>query len=928
MRRKRRGHGASPIGEDEATVPAAGRRSVFGPGDRIAGRYRVVRRIAAGGMGEVYEVDDAELHEVVALKTIRSDVAEGPAALERFRREIQLARKITHPNVCRIFDVGFHRPDDGEAVPFLTMELLAGETLTAWLRRHGRIAPDVALSIADQMAAGLEAAHRAGIVHRDFKAGNVMLVPDGGRVRTVITDFGLAKALAADPALDSGALTGPRPVGTPAYMAPEQVTGGPVDERTDIYAFGIVLFEMVTGRLPFVADTPLAIAIKRVTEAAPSPAALVPDLDPVWVAVIERCLARDPAGRYPSIEAAMDALHAEDLETVAQSRYARPRPRPRPGRSRSRWYLLAIPLVAAIAGAGYGVWRWQRQGDPPSVVRGIASGDLAMASQRPAPSGTPHERAREHLRRWEGVAARDLLDDLVASAPGDIGARVALCQAHLLTKDMAQATTVAQRGLASPGASAPARRLLEACLRTARDDDRGAAALYRDAFAESPDRETGIRLAVSQARARDATGVENTLAKLLDLDAASRDDARIQLLDADARELRGDYPGARALYAKAAARAHAEGLPMVEATASGREASMLRSLGELRAARDLAQRVTALHEAAGERGYGALVVHSAVLYDLGEHRQNVAMRERMVELAEQAGNEPAAVSLLVELASSRFLLGDHARARREIAAAAKQCRELKLAACEFSFMLGWEHLHFGEPRVSLEHTRRELTPYPTDKGTIAYMEWDYGEAALLAGDLATARKSLEKATDVASAASFFTSAECTRVLLAMTALAEGKAAEAEALSHRAIRELDRMGVRDCRVRGRVVRARALRVLGHGDQATPILAEAASISTEDVWIRWELEVAQAEAELARGDRAAAVARLERIIAEADGFEMPYASLAAAVLLGELELAGPSTMARGKARLQETARRARAVGQRLIGDRASALLRAIR
>src|SRR6185503_1503616 len=183
------------------------------PEAELAGRYRIVRFIAAGGMGEVYEATDLALGTEVALKTIRADVASRPQVMERFRREILLARRVTHPNVCRIFDLGLHHPASGPDITFLTMELLRGATLRHRLRK-GPLSPEEALPLVEQMAAALAAAHEAGVIHRDFKAANVMLVPAraaGSPDRGVVTDFGLAWA-------GDGSTTLTRPdhiVGTP-----------------------------------------------------------------------------------------------------------------------------------------------------------------------------------------------------------------------------------------------------------------------------------------------------------------------------------------------------------------------------------------------------------------------------------------------------------------------------------------------------------------------------------------------------------------------------------------------------------------------------------------------------------------------------------------------------------------------------------------
>lgn len=244
-------------------------------------------------MGEVYEAEDGDLRERVALKTVHPSVASEEGAIDRFKREIHLARKVTHPNVCRIFDVGYHAEADRTPIVFLTMELLEGETLSARLRRRGRLPVEEALPIARQSATALAAAHAAGVVHRDFKCENVFLVPRGESERVVVTDFGIARG-GSDDAFGLTLTSAGGVVGTPAYMAPEQVAGETVTPAVDQYALGIVLFEMVTGDLPFKGETPISTAAKRLTEAA-----LALDARPrarLGVVRGDRARARAPAG--------------------------------------------------------------------------------------------------------------------------------------------------------------------------------------------------------------------------------------------------------------------------------------------------------------------------------------------------------------------------------------------------------------------------------------------------------------------------------------------------------------------------------------------------------------------------------------------------------------------------------------------------------
>ena len=276
-------------------------------------------------MGELYEAEDLELRERVALKTVLSTIAQDERSILQFKREVHLARQVTHPNVCRIYDVFRHRLQAADGTPrevmFLVMELLHGETLADKLHRDGRFQTTNLLPIARQMAAALAAAHQVGVVHRDFKSQNVMLVKPSAaeqETRVVVTDFGLARRSTHDQATafslsfaDTGEISG-----TPAYMAPEQVEGGAVTPATDVYAFGVVLYELVTGVWPFVADTPLGTAVKRLHQDPPPPSVHVPGVDPRWEATILRCLARQPADRFASVGDVVASLEGTSMPVI------------------------------------------------------------------------------------------------------------------------------------------------------------------------------------------------------------------------------------------------------------------------------------------------------------------------------------------------------------------------------------------------------------------------------------------------------------------------------------------------------------------------------------------------------------------------------------------------------------------------------------
>lgn len=263
----------------------------------LGDRYELQALLGAGGMGNVYRARDRELDELVALKVLRPEIARAAGALDRFRRELKLARRVTHPNVARVFDLGEHGGDR-----ILTMELVAGESLAALLERERRLPTARALAIASSVCAGVAAAHRAGVIHRDLKPDNVLLGTEG---RVVVTDFGIARALERDEV----ALTGAGFVGTPAYIAPEQVeTPLSVDHRVDVYAFGEILYEMLTGERAWHGDTIFAIVARRLSSPPPDARARRPDCDATLAAIALRCMALRPDDRYATMDDVATAL--------------------------------------------------------------------------------------------------------------------------------------------------------------------------------------------------------------------------------------------------------------------------------------------------------------------------------------------------------------------------------------------------------------------------------------------------------------------------------------------------------------------------------------------------------------------------------------------------------------------------------------------
>src|SRR5262245_25151863 len=248
----------------------------FPPGTILDERYRIVGRLGKGGMGEVYRADDLRLGQPVALKFLPASVDRDPARLTQLHTEVRMARQVSHPNVCRVYDVGEY-----EGHTFLSMEYVDGEDLASLLRRIGRFPQDRAIELARQICAGLAAAHDRGVVHRDLKPANIML-DGGGRIR--ITDFGLA-----------GTTGEVLRAGTPAYMAPEQLSGAEVTPRSDIYALGLVLYELFTGQRALDARTMAELIAKREQAGIVPPSEIVRDLDSDVEQVIMRCLQPDPA---------------------------------------------------------------------------------------------------------------------------------------------------------------------------------------------------------------------------------------------------------------------------------------------------------------------------------------------------------------------------------------------------------------------------------------------------------------------------------------------------------------------------------------------------------------------------------------------------------------------------------------------------------
>ncbi len=253
-------------------------------GTLFAGRYEIIEELGKGGMGEVYKVYDTKIKENIALKLLKPEIAKDKKTIERFSAELRLARKIRHKNICQMFDLG-----EDQRAHFITMEFVPGEDLKSMIRMSGRLAVVTAINVAKQICAGLEEAHKLGVVHRDLKPSNIMIDKEGN---ARIMDFGIARSLESKGITGTGVM-----IGTPEYMSPEQVEGKEVDQRSDLYSLGVILYEMVTGRVPFEGETALSIAMKHKGETPQNPKEINPNIPDDLSQLILKCLEKEKARR-------------------------------------------------------------------------------------------------------------------------------------------------------------------------------------------------------------------------------------------------------------------------------------------------------------------------------------------------------------------------------------------------------------------------------------------------------------------------------------------------------------------------------------------------------------------------------------------------------------------------------------------------------
>jgi tetratricopeptide (TPR) repeat protein/tRNA A-37 threonylcarbamoyl transferase component Bud32 len=643
-------------------VDEAGPR--FSAGAILSERFRVVRFIAAGGMGDVYEVEDIALHERLALKTIRPHLVGNQVALARFKREIQFAKRVTHPNVCRIHDLGTHL-DGGSDVVFLTMQLLKGQTLSERLRASGRMDTEAALPLVVQMAEGLSAAHEAGIIHRDFKTSNVILTQAATGTKAVITDFGLARPTAID---DGASLTDSgKMVGTPAFMAPEQVTQGELTSATDVYALGLVMYEVITGRRPFPGNTPLESAVKRLTESPPPPSAIVPGLNPRWETAILRCLEREPARRYQNPREIVCELTDAPNATRTLTNMDAPRGW---GGIRSRGAIAGITGLLVLFAAASGVWYFGRHRPSRDALRWYEEGTRA-------------------LRDGTSFTAMNALDRAVLADPDFSLAHARLAEAATELDYTDKAKTEMLR--ASPPAlqsfflSGDERLRLEAVYFVLMKDFTRAAGKYRELAAKADPAERPAVL-VDLGRAYEGGGQFKEA-----LESYTESIERDQQFAA-AFLRRAVLEGRQQLNQRASADFDvAEKLYRTEGKAEGlievlyQRAILLRRSGRLVEARAPAQTAFDMSRTSGDEYHQirALLTLSFLSYNSGDPEVGRQQAQEAIKLSRRVGHEILEASAKVDVGNTLFAKGDYAGAEpylREGLEAAKRFQAVRVEA--------------------------------------------------------------------------------------------------------------------------------------------------------------------------------------------------------------------------------------------------------
>ncbi|MEM1182560.1 MAG: protein kinase, partial [Acidobacteriota bacterium] len=685
------------------TVHATDSGGRFSVGDVLAERFEITRWIANGGMGEVYAARDLELGTEIALKIIRPRIARDKAAMLRFRREITLSHRVTHPNVCRIYDFFQHTAEKSEGakdedVVFLTMELLQGRTLDDCVPDGQRLGLARISEIARQIADALGAAHGVGIVHRDLKCSNVMVVEADQKLRVVVTDFGLACHEVDD---DVEVTRVGEVIGSPAYMAPEQATQDAITPASDLYAFGVLLYRLVTGRLPFESRKPFVLIANKLKGDPLPPRAHVPDLDPRWDDAIMRCLDRSPDERPASAAEVIAILEGDVAKVEGPGKGDKARGDRDGVIRRAR----LATLAAAVAVVVLGFSTWTARG--PKAHPFLASAAAGFPTPADSEVAALYVQGLDSYSTGEMQAARRLLNKAASSAPDDPLVQAALAKVErALGYDGDALGHIRVAYQARAGLAGPERLLVEGDYRRFTGDFDGAIGRYERLLEHFPgDLGLAVALGEIQVEAGRLQDAEQTYAQLMALPEEARMDPRVDLFAAKLAKAGSQLLESSAAASRAIEASERLGRAELALRAKQLKARVLCQLGEITEARDI---VTQAYHDAVELGdkYGmaemlgmsgiidsyrddleeALVSYGKalslyreidnrqgilrvlnnktnVLTRLGRHEESLVLRREAVDLARSMGRKKMVATSVSNLAVTLWYLGEMERTR-------------------------------------------------------------------------------------------------------------------------------------------------------------------------------------------------------------------------------------------------------------------------